>query len=196
MILPVQKPDFTQPGRELFSLAGNQPAFVSEGVWPGAKYTERPPAPTAAALKPWEIILNGDDTVHIAAGSIMSYDELSLTLREFYYFAGTIAEAYTPITVTGAGSIYGRINALPATLPDINFAGTDSNGDGFTVELLRVFPDSADSVLFSFETTVPKNTGIFYFEIAKVELDGDGNVAIVRQLIDYNLTLSSWKEGP
>lgn len=144
---------------------------------------------------PWKVIPNGDNTLHVGPGSIYSYDEVSLTLREFKYFAGTVALAYSPIPVPSAGSLYGRIPAAAAFTPDINYGGSDSNGDTFTVQLLRVFPDAAQDVLFSVETTPPAVPGTFYFHIAEVDLVG-GIATITRQILTHNPTLQSWIEPP
>jgi len=154
---------------------------------------KRKTKPQIIPAHPWKVTANGDDTVGAGYGSIYSYDQTSLTLREFKYYSGPDDPAYTPVTVTGAGSLYGRIAAALATAADINFSGTDSNGDTFAVNLLRIFPDVTANVLFSFETTVPTSSSVLYFEIAKVDLV-DGVAVVTRQILTHNPTLSSWIE--
>jgi len=155
----------------------------------------------SAYVHPWKAYSYGDDTVGVGYGSLLAYEgasatDGSLTMREFKYFEGFEPESYTPITVTGAGSLYGAISAGLASYPDINFAGTTSpSGDSFTVDLFRVFPDSAQDIIFSFETTVPIDPAYFYFEIAKVDLDG-GVAFIDRQILTHNPLMASWIEGP
>lgn len=144
---------------------------------------------------PWHVKSNGDDTISVGYGSVYSYDGSSLTLREFKRFEGFDVEGYSPITVTGAGSIYARIGGTLASFPDIRAGGTDSNGDTFDVDIYRVEVDSSDSFLFSFETTAPSSGSYFYFELAKVELDG-GVAVVTRQIIRDHPTLNSWLEGP
>ena len=64
--------------------------------------------------------------------------------------------------------------------------------------MYRVYPDEdadANPLLFTFETTAPKSSGTFYFEIAKVDLV-DGVAVVTRQILDHNPTLSSWLEAP
>jgi len=138
-------------------------------------------------LHPWKVVPNGDNTVDVLAGSLLSWVEQSLTLKEFYYYDGTAAA----ITVTGAGSIYGYIDASFATTADINI--TDSNGD--TGQLMRVFPDTTDTVILAFGTSVPTGSSTFYFEIAKVDIVG-GDAVVVRQVLTHNPTLASWLEPP
>ena len=143
---------------------------------------------------PWKVTSNGDNTISVGYGSIYSYDEASITLREFKYFAGFTTEGYSAITVTGTGSIYGRIASLAATSADINYSGTDSNGDTYGMELNRVFPDATADVLFSFETTVPTSSSVFYFEIAKVEVT-DSIASVTRQILVDNPVMASWIEA-
>lgn len=144
------------------------------------------------AAHPWRVTANGDDTVTVGEGSLLSYDEASITLREFLYYDGS----YGDITVTGTGSIYGRIEASAAFTPDINYSGIDSNGDTFIVQLLRLFVDSGGTLILSFETTPPLSPNTyFYFEIAKVELVS-GDAVVTRQVLTHNPTLASWLEAP
>lgn len=138
---------------------------------------------------PWKVTVDGLSSVNIGYGSTYSYDETSLTLREYNYYDGSLS-----VAVAGTGSIYGQIDAGAATVADINFNGFDSNGDDFEVNLLRVFPIDTQPVSFTFETTPPSSSGVFYFEIAKVEISG-GDV-VIRQILTHNPTLNSWIEPP
>jgi len=147
-----------------------------------------------APAHPWKVTSLGDNTISVGYGSLYSYDEASITLREFKYFAGFEVEEYSAITVTGAGSIYGRIASLAATSSDINYSGTDSNGDTYGMELNRVFPDATADVLFSFESSVPTSSSVFYFELAKVDVDG-GVASVERQIMVDNPILASWIEA-
>ena len=144
---------------------------------------------------PWKVTGDGAENINVGRGSVYSWDEESITLREYKYFEGMIEEEYTPIEVTGSGSIYGAISSSLALNADIQFSGTDSAGDTFDVYLNRVFPDDTASFSFSFETTPPSNSSTFYFELAKVDLV-DGVAVVTRQITIDNPTLSSWLEAP
>ena len=148
-----------------------------------------------APALPWKVTSNGDDKISVGYGSVLSYEEASLTLREHGYYEGFVAEEHPGITVTGTGSIYGRIQSALASYPYIQYAGTDSAGNTYYVDLFREFPDENEFLSFSFNTTPPTGAGVFYFELAKVELV-DSIAVVTRQILTHNPTLASFIEGP
>jgi hypothetical protein len=143
------------------------------------------------ASHPWQVKENDDATMDILKGSILSYQELGLTLREFGFYDGS-----TTVTVTGEGVIYGQITSELALYSDINAGGTDSAGDTFEVPINRVFPDEAASISVLFASSLPTpSNSYFYFEIAKVTLVS--SIAVLsRQILTHNPTLASWIEPP
>jgi hypothetical protein len=139
---------------------------------------------------PWKVTPNGDDTVDVAAGCVMSWEESSLTLKNFKKYDGT-----QTITVTGTGYIYGYIDASLALTPDINAGGTDTGGDDYEVSINRVFPDNADTIAIAYATAIPTGSSIFYFEIAEVTVAA-GVASVTYQTLTHNPTLASWIEPP
>jgi len=139
---------------------------------------------------PWKVTSNGNNTVSISAGCVMSWEETSLTLKNFKKYDGT-----QTVTVTGDGYIYGYIDASLATTADINAGGTDSGGDTLDVPIMRVFPDNTDDITIAFAAAMPSGSSTFYFEIAEVSLIASV-ATVTHQTLTHNPTLASWLEPP
>ena len=147
-------------------------------------------ASRASLTHPWKVTGNGDDTVSIAAGCVLSYESQPGTLKLYRKYDGD-----QNATVEGEGVVYASIVSEMALSPDIRFSGTDDNGDIMDVDLFRLFPDSTAPLILSFaESTPVSSSGIFYFEVAEVSLN-DGVAVVDYQIITTNPTLSSWIEG-
>lgn len=140
---------------------------------------------------PWKVTANGDDTVTVGAGAILSFpDGDDLTLSRYKDYAGGDI-----VTVTTDGFIYGYIDASLGLYAMATPTGTDSGGDTITLYLNRIFPDVADDISVAFAATIPLSNNIFYFEIAEVTLT-DGVAAISSQTLNHNPTLWGFKEPP
>lgn len=135
---------------------------------------------------PWKVRANGDDTVTIAAGEIMSYGDSTfgdLSTKHYASYEGGTA------TVTAAGVIYGQINGALSTNPVLNDTWIDSNGDDVVIAYYRVVPDILDEITVNFAATMPSSNTTFYFEIAKVNFVDDV-ASVTKQVLTHNPTLS------
>lgn len=142
--------------------------------------------------KPFEVTANGDDTVTVAPGDIMSYGDGTfgdLSIKHYSSFDGG------DVTVTAAGVIYGEIDAALASNLVLNDTWIDSNGDSVDTYYYRLIPDTLDTITVNFATSMPSSSSVFYFEIAKVDLT-DGVASVTKQVLTYNPILSGLSSGP
>lgn len=142
--------------------------------------------------KPFEVTANGDDTVTVAPGEIMSYGDGTfgdLSIKHYSSFDGGDA------TVTANGVIYGEIDATLALNLVLNDTWIDSNGDSVDTYYYRLLPDTLDTITVGFATSMPSSSSVFYFEIAKVELT-DGVASVTKQVLTHNPILSGLSSGP
>ena len=146
---------------------------------------------------PWKVTVNGNDTVTVGEGRILSYLDgdsgaslTSISVDGFGDYEGG------QITVTGAGVIYGSIPATSTLYPIINYFASSAGETGdVDITLLRVIPDLNEVITVAFDTTLPKSTNasIFYWAIATVDLV-DGKATIVKQILRHDPMLWSFTE--
>lgn len=142
---------------------------------------------------PFQVTANGNDTVAVAPGDIMSYGDGTfgdLSIKHYSSFDGGDA------TVTGPGVIYGEIDAALALNNVLNDTWTDSAGDTVDTYYYRLIPDTLDTITVNFAATMPYSSSVFYFEIAKVDLDDDNLAFVTKQVLTYNPILSGLSSGP
>lgn len=143
-----------------------------------------PPVPQSAEETsfPWKVTANGDNTVAVAAGSLLSYDDIGPNTGTHLYEIASY-DGTNSIDVDGSGYIYGSISSVATTEPLVNIT-LPTSGDPVTI--LRVIPNSADSISVTFEATRPTPTGAaFYWEIAQVALT-DGVASVTKQTLNHN----------
>jgi hypothetical protein len=144
-----------------------------------------------APSHPWKVVANGDDTVSVAAGNILSYlnDESTadqpipsyINLKKFGEYAGG------NVTVTGAGVIYGQVSIIDGDIASINYP---SSSEIAQIDLIRHIPDGTIGVFYA--ATLPVSGENFNFEIAEVSLVA-GDAVVDSQTITHNPTLHSFK---
>jgi len=147
-------------------------------------------------VHPWKAFANGDATVRIGEGRLLSYLDgdstlASISLDGFVDYAGDI-----DVTVTGAGVVYGSIPAVATLYPIVNYVSSSAGETGdVDITLLRVIPDLNESITVAFATELPKSTNasIFYWSIATVDLV-DGKATIVKQILRHDPMLWSFTE--
>jgi hypothetical protein len=150
--------------------------------------TDTLPSPPPAA-HPWKVTANGDDTVTVAAGRILTMkNEQGLgvsdpptwvRLQQIAKFTGGDVEG-----IDANGYIYAY---LPATISaELMFTRDDTTG----LEIYRNIPSGSLNVAFS--TTLPGNSGgsaaEFCFVIAEVAYSG-GIVTVTEQWLTHNPTM-------
>lgn len=143
-------------------------------------------------VPPWQVVPNGDDTVHVSPGEILSWPDGvagPLTLSHFAEYTGG------DVTVTANGVIYGTIPGALSLDTIVNDTWTDSNGDDVVIAYLRIFPDITESITVGFAATIPVSNTDFYWEIAKVELT-DGVASVTKQVLTHNPQLWSFQRVP
>jgi hypothetical protein len=143
-------------------------------------------------IHPFKVSANGDDTVTVAPGEIMSYGDGTfgdLSIKHYSSFDGGEA------TVTASGVIYGEIAAALALNLVLNDTWIDSNGDSVDTYYYRLLPDTLDTIAVNFATSMPSSSSVFYFEIAQVDLT-DGVASVTKQVLTHNPILSGLSSGP
>lgn len=141
---------------------------------------------------PWKVTPNGDNTVTVSPGSILSYDDVSsyASLQEFIYHEGGDITG-----ITDDGYIYGVTDWAFSLNPIASATITDSNSDTSTVTLLRLTPVFGGSVGVFFGTSLPASSNSFVFEIAKVTIN-ESTVSVEKQVLTHNPTLWSFDFPP
>lgn len=141
---------------------------------------------------PFQVTANGNDTVAVAPGEIMSYGDGTfgdLSIKHYSSFDGG------DVTVTAAGVIYGEIDAALALNLVLNDTWIDSNGDNVDIYYYRLLPDTLDNITVNFATSMPSSSSVFYFEIAKVDFVDDV-ASVTKQVLTHNPILSGLSSGP
>lgn len=169
---------------------------VFEGGEPEGS-VEKMETESGAGTHPWKVTANGDDTVTVAAGKILSYlhDEVTagadylpacFQLKKLFDYAGT---GETPIVVTGTGKIYVSV----AYTEGGNVTRWDADpGDGLEEgRSYSIVPDTGAALTVSFATSLPADGDAFVVEIADVSL-ADGVAQVDDQILTHNPTLVAW----
>lgn len=130
-------------------------------------------------IHPWKVTANGDSTVRVAAGKVLSYADQSLSIVETAIYGGADS-----ITVGGAGVIYGETGVATDPTPIVNSILTDSGGDTLTLELYRQRPDGG-VVTVGWASAITTDTSFFRWEIARVTLE-DGVAVVVADILTSN----------
>jgi len=165
---------------------------------PGGTTMNMPKRRTPVYVHPWKAFVNGDDTVRISEGRLLSYLDgdstlASISLDEMVDYDGSLS-----VTVTGAGVIYGSIPAALSLYPIVNYVTSSAGESGdVNITLMRTFPDPNETITLAFDTTLPKSASasIFYWAIATVDLV-DGKATIVKQILRQDPILWSFLEPP
>jgi len=146
---------------------------------------------------PWKVTANGDNTVTVAAGKVLSFENEAVAtagnyptyihLKEFFNYDGTEDE---PITVTGTGKIYaemGFVEGNPISIFDLDPGSLEE--DGISSALI---PNVSSTITVTFDSTLPtsgdieESDGIMVFEIANVSLDDNGKAVVDDQILTHN----------
>tara|TARA_R110000782_G_scaffold7120_2_gene24155 strand:- start:2260 stop:3330 length:1071 start_codon:yes stop_codon:yes gene_type:complete len=135
---------------------------------------------------PWKVTGNGDATVDVAAGKLLSFHSETnpglsnipsyFQLKEFANYAGG-----TVSSINAAGFIYASIGL---TTNDTIFEA--DMADGLTID--RVVPDG--SITVAFAAALPTTGDVFIVELANVTFAG-GVATVSDQIMTHNPTLWS-----
>jgi hypothetical protein len=136
-------------------------------------------------VHPWKVTANGDDSVTVAKGKILSWSNQSAPptdtipiyyhLKEFKNYAGGIVES-----INANGVIYGSIPFIQAEV----LYEADS-GAGSLLLSQRIVPDVSATLSVAFATELPVTGNVFIFEIAKVTF-ADGVATVSDQVLEHN----------
>lgn len=193
----IKTPRYPRTGAEIIPWARDVVAAIQQLRDRKVYYSRSGGGGGSTFKHPWKVTANGDDTVNIGYGSLLAFEDNWMTLREFKYFSGTVAEEISAVKVTGTGSIYGKVAAAVSSGLLIDTTLNVIGGEGTVdVDYLRTFPDEGEfaDITFLFSDTVPGNvSNDWYFELAKVELN-DSIASVTRQILTHNPTLSGFVE--
>jgi hypothetical protein len=141
--------------------------------------------PSEGFTHPWKVTANGDDSVTVAKGKILSWSNQSAPptdtipiyyhLKEFKNYAGGIVES-----INANGVIYGSIPFIQAEV----LYEADS-GAGSLLLSQRIVPDVSATLSVAFATELPVTGNVFIFEIAKVTF-ADGVATVSDQVLEHN----------
>jgi len=140
---------------------------------------------------PWKVTSNGDDSVTVAPGKLLSVGNESVAssldtiptyfhLKEFKNYAGGIIGS-----IAANGYIYASIPYVIGDVIYITEAGVE--------ELLsqRIVPDTSATLTVGFATSLPITGDVFVYEIARVTYDA-GLVTVTDQVLTHNPQLWSF----
>ena len=151
------------------------------------------PASTSTTSHPWKVTSNGDGTVAVAAGELLSFDHEALAipgaggsdLANYFNLEDFASYAGGSVTVTGAGVIYAKAAyAYGATYSASTYA--DGFGDDHKIWLQSVSPNATVTVHYA--SAMPTSGDDFHIKIAEVSL-ASGGVVVDKQVITHNPTL-------
>lgn len=142
---------------------------------------------------PWKVTANGDDTVAVAAGELLSYDHEGVSipsagntnLSSYFNLKDFASYAGGNVTVLGAGVIYAEVTRITSgTFVADTFS--DGLGDEFQHWLDSVQPNSVITVKYG--ASLPSSGDVFTVKLAEVSLNA-GNAEVDKQIITHNPTL-------
>lgn len=145
------------------------------------------------ASHPWKVTANGDDTVAVAAGELLSYDHEGVSipsagntnLSSYFNLKDFASYAGGNVTVLGAGVIYAEVTRITSgTFVADTFS--DGLGDEFQHWLDSVQPNSVITVKYG--ASLPSSGDVFTVKLAEVSLNA-GNAEVDKQIITHNPTL-------
>lgn len=166
--LPDPSPTVGGLGRFAFQIRKSLAALRDRQV-----YIAIPPA-IPKTKRPWQVTPNGDNTVSVNAGSVISWDNGGTTgnLTNEPFFGLNTTYAGGDVTIGAAGTLFIKI---PYDLEEVSY---DSFGNVYT--FVHVVNGS-----LTVELSPSYATGNLYLPIADVTVT-DGVAAVTRQIIDYN----------
>lgn len=142
---------------------------------------------------PWKVTANGDDTVAVAPGKVLSFNHEqvsipaagSTNLSSYFNLVDFASYAGGDVTVTTTGFIYLEIDYSTAGGAYASDTYDNLGGDDFTHSLESVRPSGAITVNFG---ALPTSGDKFVVKIAEVSLDS-GVAQVDEQILTHNPTL-------
>lgn len=195
MIFPIEKRVTEVPP---YGLDPASFGAFGDSAWPesGVKFDERAVSEAAGTEFPWTPTANGDDTINVSAGGVLTcngdYGNLNYS-RATEWAGGDV------LVTAATGFVYGSVDASLALYQMATPSGsfTDSGGDtvDVNVPINRIFVANDAVVTVSFAETIPLSPTVFHFEIAQVTLT-DGVAAVTNRALYANPVLWSFIEPP
>lgn len=142
---------------------------------------------------PWKVTANGDDTVAVAAGELLSFDHEVVgiptagnsNLSSYFNLKDFASWGGGNVTVEGTGVIYAKVSfANGGAYASDTFA--DSLGSDYQHWLDSIQPSGA--ITLHWAASLPSSGDVFTVKLAEVSLDA-GDAVVDKQIVTHNPTL-------